>query len=99
MTLRNPKFLRQLIIIAVNNTFDTYYDVLLAALLTSARKSYYGGSKYVGFQGVIALYEHLKFVRSLTEMFCLISTQVNNIVTHLICLLSISLNKQLTVFV
>src|SRR6476659_2841294 len=99
MTLRNPKFLRQLIIIAVNNIFDVCYDVLLATSLSSSRKSYYCGSKYVGFQGVIALYEHLKFVRSLTEMFCLISTQANNIMTHLICLLSISLYKQLTVFV
>ena len=55
MTLRNPKFLRQLIIIAVNNIFDVCYDVLLAASLSSSRKSYYCGSKYVWFQGVIAL--------------------------------------------
>src|SRR6476660_6374564 len=64
MTLRNPKFLRQLILIAVNNICDVFYDVLLVASLSSSRKSYYGGTKYVGFQGVIALYEHLKFVRS-----------------------------------
>ena len=28
MTLRNPKFLRHLIIIGVNNIFDFYYDVV-----------------------------------------------------------------------
>src|SRR4029079_1925008 len=99
ITLRKPKFLRQLIIIDVNNIFDVFYDVLSAASLSSSGKSYYCGSKYVWFQGVIALYEHLKFVRPLTEMICLISTQVNKIVAYLICLLSISLNKHLTVFV